>query len=99
MDKKSLEDQDIEKRLSARKKLHTIVKVVNKDTEFREETVNYSLTGLFVKCNLPDQYELNNKVDVSFVDENGIAQNHTGKIVRKSEKGIAVHYLKRANYI
>ncbi|MCP3871803.1 MAG: PilZ domain-containing protein [Desulfobacteraceae bacterium] len=98
MVKKSLKNQVVENRLSTRKKLQTMVKIVNKNNESIEESANYSISGLFFKCDSPDQYDLNDKVEISFIDKNGIAQHHTGKIVRITEEGVAVHYLKDTKY-
>ncbi len=90
--KKSLKNQSIERRLSPRNRLKAMVKVVKEEDHTSEETINYSLTGLFFKCNFSDQYSINEKVEVSFKDQRGTAQTHTGQVVRKSREGIAIHY-------
>ncbi len=95
MFKKSLKNQMIERRLSPRKRLQAMVKVVKEKEDTSEETLNYSLTGLFLKCNLPENYNINDQIEVSFKDENGTDQAHIGQIVRKSSEGVAIHYQKK----
>ena len=97
MFKKSLKNQMIERRLSPRKRLQAMVKVVKEEESTSEEALNYSLTGLFLKCNLPENYHVDDQIEISFKDENGAAQAHTGKIVRKSREGVAIHYQKNSN--
>ncbi len=74
-----------------------MVQVVRKETLSSEETENHSLTGLFLKCNYPEHYNIDDQVDVSFKDETGATQTHTGQVVRKSQNGIAIQYQKESN--
>jgi len=97
MFKKSLKNQMIERRLSPRKRLQAMVKVVKREDHTNEETLNYSLTGLFLKCNLPEEYNINDQVEIFFKDGDGTDQAHTGHIVRKFRKGVAIHYQKKTN--
>lgn len=92
MVKKSLKNQVVERRESPRKSLKTRVKLVLGGKERVEESRNISLTGLFLKSNQPDSYAINDPVAVSFKDESGAPETHNGKIVRKSNEGIAVMY-------
>ncbi|MBU1582070.1 MAG: PilZ domain-containing protein [Proteobacteria bacterium] len=72
-----------------------MVKIVKEEGHTSEESENYSLTGLFLKCNALEHYDINDKLEVCFKDENGTDQTHTGQIVRKSPDGIAIHYHKK----
>ncbi len=74
-----------------------MVKVVKDEEQKENEIENYSLTGLFFICNYPEDYEVNDKVEISFVDRNGIPQQHTGQVVRKTKDGVAVHYQSRTH--
>lgn len=95
MFKKKVKDQIIERRSSPRKRLKNMVKVDKKKERITEKSINYSLTGLFLKCNTPERHCINDKVEVAFKDEKGMLQTHTGRIVRKSRKGIAIRYQKK----
>ncbi|MBU1196840.1 MAG: PilZ domain-containing protein [Proteobacteria bacterium] len=92
MSKKSLAGQDVERREAERTDLKTDVKLIKGEEEIVEEIENSSLTGLFIKTNTPEKLQINDTVKVSFIDENGIARNHAGQVVRKSERGFAIHY-------
>lgn len=92
MSKKSLAGQDVERREAERTNLKTDVKLVKGNEEIVEEIENSSLTGLFIKTNSPEKLKVNDTVEVSFIDENGVAQTHAGQVVRKSDKGFAIHY-------
>lgn len=92
MIKKSLKNQKIERRSSPRKRLEAMVKVTRDEEQTTESTVNYSLTGLFLKSNFPEKYQLKDQVTVSFEDENGVSHSHTGEVVRKSRDGCGIHY-------
>ncbi|WP_022663643.1 PilZ domain-containing protein [Desulfospira joergensenii] len=94
--KKSLKNQKIDRRSSPRKRLDAMVKVVKKEGQTTENSMNYSLTGLFLRSNFPEKYQLKDQVSVSFTDETGTTHSHTGEVVRKSREGIAVHYRKKA---
>ncbi|MCD4718833.1 MAG: PilZ domain-containing protein [Desulfobacula sp.] len=95
--KKSTKNQMVERRLSPRKRLQAMVKVVKKKEDASEETLNYSLTGLFLKCNLPEKYNINDQIEISFKDGDGANQVHIGQIVRKSWEGVAIHYQKKTD--
>ncbi len=90
--KKSLENQSIERRESPRHRLKTKVKLVVGKKETIEESENLSLTGLFLKSNVPENYGVDEPVEVSYTDESGKEQKHTGKIIRKSKTGVAIMY-------
>lgn len=92
MSKKSLSGQDVERREAERKNLKTDVTLVAGEEEIIEEIENSSLTGLFIKTNSPAKLKIDDTVKVSFIDENGVAQNHAGRVVRKSDRGFAIHY-------
>ena len=51
MHKKSLKNQKIDRRSSPRKRLEAMVKVTREEEQTTESTMNYSLTGLFLKSN------------------------------------------------
>ena len=93
--KKSLKNQKIDRRSSPRQRLEAMVNVATKDVHEIERSMNYSLTGLFLKCNFPEKYQLNDQVDITFKDENGVPHSHTGEVVRKSRDGVGIHYLKK----
>ncbi len=93
MPKKSLENQKIERRHPPRTELQTKVKILKDGLEAIEESRNHSLTGLFLKTNSPDSYEVDEKVEVSFKDESGIDRFYSGTIVRTTRNGIAIHYI------
>lgn len=92
MSKKSLESQQIERRESNRTEIETDVKIICGDTETVEQSKNYSLTGLFIKSNSPEDVKINDEVEVSFVDEKGESHIHKGQVVRTSKTGFAIHY-------
>lgn len=92
MSKKSLAHQDVERREAERTNLKTNVKLMKGEEEIVEEIENSSLTGLFIKTNSPEKLQINDTVEVSFIDENGIARTHAGQVVRKSKRGFAIHY-------
>ncbi|MCF6245926.1 MAG: PilZ domain-containing protein [Desulfobacula sp.] len=93
MPKKSLENQIVERRKSPRQRLKTMVKVDNQGTQTTEESVNHSLTGLFIKCSSPEDYKKNSKVGLSFKDENGVDHDHSGWIIRTTRNGVAIQYI------
>ncbi len=93
MPKKSLENQKIERRHSPRTELQTKVKILKDGLEAIEESRTHSLTGLFLKTNTPDNYKLDEKVEVSFKDESGVDRFYSGTIVRTTRKGVAIHYI------
>ena len=90
--KKSLKHQKIERRRSPRQRLKTMVSVTGKEKAVSGETDNYSLTGLFFRCNFIDDFSLDDPVDLSFTDGKGDRLEKSGRVVRKSGDGIAVHY-------
>lgn len=92
MFKKSLQNQKVERRLSPRKRLDAMVNVVREESQTTERSVNYSLTGLFLRSNFPEKYQIKDQVNISFTDETGGFHSRTGEVVRKSRKGIAIHY-------
>ena len=92
MIKKSLKNQVVERRESPRKSLKTRVKLVVGGRERVEESKNISLTGLFLKSNQPEKYDINDSVEVSFTDESGTPTSHNGKIIRKTNDGVGVMY-------
>ncbi len=94
MFKKSLKNQKIDRRSSPRKRLDAMASVVGKEGNVTEKTQNHSLTGLFLKSNFPEKYQLKDSVKVSFKDETGVSHTHTGEVVRKSREGIGIHYRK-----
>lgn len=97
MVKKSLESQIIERRQAPRLPLRTRVQLLSKDEATVAESENHSLTGLFIKSNFPDTYQVNDAVTVAFTDEAGVPQTRSGKIVRASQDGVAIHYWRDKN--
>ena len=56
------------------------------------DTLPFSLTGLFLRSNFPEKYQLNDQVRVTFEDEQGVSHSHTGEVVRTSEKGCGIRF-------
>ncbi len=92
MSKKSLASQSVERRKSERTEIKTDVTLVKGEEKIVEESENSSLTGLFIKSNTSENLSINDTVEVSFTDEDGQEHTHKGQVVRKSNRGIAIHY-------
>ena len=73
MFKKPLGNQKLDRRTSQRKRLKAMVRVVKEEVHTNEISMNHSLTGLFLKCNFSEKYQLKDQVRVAFKDENDVS--------------------------
>ena len=83
-----------EKRNHTRHCIQTLVDFVLNGRLFKEVSANYSASGIFLKSFSPNRYQVNEFLTLTFQPAGGAPQKHWGKIVRKSDDGIGVEFVR-----
>lgn len=87
-------DNPGEKRKYPRKEFECFVDFVKEGRLFKESSKNLSYSGVFLKSNKPDKYNIDDSLMLTFQISNGQPQKHKGRVVRKKNNGIGVQFLK-----
>ena len=83
-----------EKRKYPRKPYKTNVEFIGKGTLFKETSRDISYSGIFLKSKMPDKYKLDEIIMLTFQTSKGAPQKRNGRVVRKTSRGIGIHFIK-----
>lgn len=89
----SIQKKTGDKRGYPRKKINAVVDFVINGKLFKENAVDYSRSGIFLKSFHPASYAPDDLLTLTFQTINGKPHKHMGKIVRKSSQGVGVQFV------
>lgn len=82
-----------EKRKHPRQKIKAMVDFVINGRLFKENAIDYSRSGIFLKSFHPDQYQKDQFLTLTFQMINDRPRKHWGKIVRTNDNGFGVKFV------
>lgn len=85
--------QGQERRQSSRTEFQGFVDFINKGTLYKEQALDLSYSGIFIKSRTPEKYKKNESIVLTFQTDEAGPQRRNGRIVRISRTGIGVNFV------
>nr|WP_320193061.1 PilZ domain-containing protein [uncultured Desulfobacter sp.] len=85
--------QGQERRKCPRTEFQGFVDFINKGSLYKEQALDLSYSGIFIKSKTPEKYKKNDSIVVTFQTDESGPQRRNGRIVRISHTGIGVKFV------
>ncbi|WP_020587429.1 PilZ domain-containing protein [Desulfobacter curvatus] len=83
-----------ERRRYPRTDFHGFIDFINEGTLYKEQALDLSYSGIFIKSRAPEKYKKNDSIVMTFETEKTGPQRRNGRIVRISHTGIGVSFVR-----
>lgn len=82
-----------EKRMHYRNDYITYVELINNGKLFKETSKNLSVSGIYLKSNRLDRYDIGDVITMIFIDLEGWPKKYSGLVMRKTDEGIGIKFI------